>query len=571
MTHTQHRLAKTAAALLCALIVAPSDAATINFSNKDTFSTPTWSESGLLMTAESSPGVAGSLYFLNYNGLGVVGGSSSTLIDGSERVFFTAEGGSSLTGIALHQTMLTNSDGDGVLGEALVEGFLGMTSLGTRSIGGSFDVNISSLFTGLTLTRFSVRPNPDSLRLYSLDFTVSPLTLHWANSQGGQWDTAANWDMGFVPLALTPVVIDPAGGLTVSGPTRNTTVASLVLGARSSGVAVLKLDPAADLWVTGVASVQSRGAIELGNTSVLRAGQLDNAGVLRGSGQVDARIDNLAGGRVSVGAGQRIEFSGAGASQNAGMIEVLGGEVGFTDSVVNVAGTGLIAGRDAVLRFDGGLTNQGSVALSSGNSDVFGKIDNTGNIALGARTTATFYDDLAQNGSFIVPSSSAATLLGAFSGSGGFTGGGEVVVLGDLRPGNSPAVVVYDGDLTLGPIAHTAIDIEGLLPGQYDLLQVTGTATLDGSLGISVGGGFSLGLGQSFAFLTAAGGVSGQYAGLAQGGVVGSFGGLPLYIGYDANSVMLYTDPVPEPRAYLLMLAGLALVIGVTGRHRGHE
>jgi hypothetical protein len=572
MTTRTYRLLPVAGVLLlCAGIGAPAVAATIDFTNKGTFSTPEWVESDLRITAESSPGVAGNLFFLNFNGLGVQGGANDNLIDGSERVFFTGTSGGALTGVTLHQTVLINSNGNGVLGEGLIEGFLGATSLGTRTIGGSFNVDVSSLFSGLTLTSFSVRANPDVLRLSSLDFTVDPLELHWTNPQSGQWGVAANWSPALVPGTLSRVVIDPVSGVIVSGPASNTTVSALTVGAQSSGVAVLNLSAAADLHVTGVATVQSRGAIELGAANVLHAGRLENSGVVSGSGQVDAQLDNLAGGRISVGAGQRVQFTGAGTHQNAGMVDVLGGEAAFNGAVVNAVSTGLIAGRDAVLRFNGGLTNRGSLALGSGNSDVFGDIANTGAIALGARSTVTFYDDLAQDGAFVVPTSSAATLYGAFTGSGGFTGGGEVVVLGDLRPGNSPAVVVYGGDLTLGPTAHTAIDIEGLVPGQYDVLQVTGDATLGGTLGVTIGDGFSLGLGQSFVFLTAGGGLAGQFAGLLDGSEVGSFGGMPLYIHYAANSVSLQTAPVPEPETYALMVAGMGLVALVVRRRRSRN
>jgi hypothetical protein len=419
------------------------------------------------------------------------------------------------------------------------------------------------LFPGLTLTSFSVRANPDSLRFSSLDFTLSPLVLHWTNLQSGQWDVVGNWSTAVSPGALSQVVIDPLGGLNVSGPAANTTVAALVVGAQNSGVATLKLNSFADLQVTGFTTVQARGAIEFGSDIVLRTQRLDNGGVVRGGGQVDGQF-NLVTGRLTVGAGQRLAVTGVSASQNAGRFEVLGGELSFTARLDNVSGTGLVTGRDSVLRFDGGFANKGAFALG-GVSDVFGDIDNTGSIALGANAMATFYDDIVQNGDFVVPTSSAATILGAFTGAGGFTGGGEVVILGDLRPGNSPAVVVFGGDLTLGAGAYTEIDIEGLLPGQYDLMEVLGTASLHGTLGVVLGDGYALGLGQSYTFLTAVGGVTGQFLGLEEGAEVAKFGSQSLYIHYAANSVSLQTAPVPEPENYALMLAGLGL-IGVARR-----
>src|SRR5207237_1804682 len=111
--------------------------------------------------------------------------------------------------------------------------------------------------------------------------------------------------------------------------------------------------------------------------------------------------------------------------------------------VIVASSTGFITGSNNVLRFNSGLTNQGSIAVSIGTSDVFGDVNNTGSIVVSGGAGATFYDDIVQNGTFRVSkvgsTISVAVVFGAFSGSGGSTGGGDIFFEGVLRPGNRPA------------------------------------------------------------------------------------------------------------------------------------
>lgn len=537
-------------------------AETIDFKTLGTFNTASFTQGALTLTAEQSVGVAGQLHILNFNGVGVVGGTSDTVVDPGEALLFRFPDGQ-VTGVTISRSFLRDGNANGQFGETTIEGFYGTTSRGTATISG-FNADISALFAGQPLTGFTARA-VEGDRLSTVSFTFSAITRHWINPQSGYWSEAANWTLSGVPGAGSPVVIDPVGGVRVTGPFNNTVVDSLTIGALTSGVAVLEIGYS-DLQVTKVTTIQSRGAVEIAGNQVLRAQRVDNSGVIRGSGQVDAPLANATTGRVTAGTGQRLEFTGAGASSNDGTIEANGGEIAFTGLLKNQKGTGMITGRDAILRFNGGLDNGGSLALTAGLSDVHGDIVNAGTMALGARAQAIFHDDVKQSGTFIIPTAASATMLGEYSG-GGFTGGGELVILGDLRPGFSPAVTTFGGDLTLGASALTEIDIEGLIPGEFDQGLVAGHLTLDGTLAVLLGGGFGLDLGQSFLIFTADGGVSGQFAGLADGAVVGTFGGRELFIDYAANSVALYTAPVPEPGTYALLLAGLA-AMGFIGRRR---
>ena len=72
--------------------------------------------------------------------------------------------------------------------------------------------------------------------------------------------------------------------------------------------------------------------------------------------------------------------------------------------------TGLITGRNATLRFGTGLTNNGSIGLCFGTSDVFGDMNNgaSGVIAVAGNSQVTFYDDVANSGVLNVVAGSAA-------------------------------------------------------------------------------------------------------------------------------------------------------------------
>ncbi len=249
---------------------------------------------------------------------------------------------------------------------------------------------------------------------------------------------------------------------------------------------------------------------------------------------------------------------------NAGLVEVHGGsELQVNATLNNQASTGLISVRDSSLIGLAGINNSGSIAMTLGSSTIQGDIANTGIIQVSGGAHATFFDDVTQNGTMQVSAvgntSSTAVFLGAFTGSGGFTGGGDVFALGDLRPGNSPASVLYDGNLFLGNSTNTFIELGGLGFGEFDQLFVTGDLNLAGDLMVSLIDGHMLGAGQQYLIGDVGGLLSGQFNGLGEGALVGVFSGHETFISYSGgsgNDITLFTA-VPEPNTlFLLTLVG---------------
>ena len=270
---------------------------------------------------------------------------------------------------------------------------------------------------------------------------------------------------------------------------------------------------------------------------------------MKGAGRVTGALTNTATGNVRVRDNQAIHFDATAASSNAGLIEVIEGEIEFDGALTNSASTGLIAARDAALRFGGGLTNGGSLALSFGTSDVFGDITNNvgATIVVSGGANATFYDDIIQNGTFRVSqvgsTTSVAVVLGAFTGSGGSTGGGDIFFEGDLRPGNSPASVTFANNISFGSTATLQIELGGTVAGtQYDQIIVVGDLALDGTLDVSLINSFNPVPGDEFGIVNVTGSQIGTFQGLVENAFVGNFGGTNLFLTYaagDGNDIAL--------------------------------
>uniref|UniRef100_UPI0024137E81 autotransporter outer membrane beta-barrel domain-containing protein n=1 Tax=Sphingomonas echinoides TaxID=59803 RepID=UPI0024137E81 len=117
---------------------------------------------------------------------------------------------------------------------------------------------------------------------------------------------------------------------------------------------------------------------------------------------------------------------------------------------------------------------------------------------------------------------------GAAGGSGSINGGMEV--RGTLAPGNSPGRLVVNGSVTQFAGSTFAVDVDGITPGlgagHYDTLVLTGANSVYTAAGTIVPklrgitgdatNAYTPTIGQTFTVVTAQGGVTGSYAGLAQ-------------------------------------------------------
>ena len=173
----------------------------------------------------------------------------------------------------------------------------------------------------------------------------------------------------------------------------------------------------------------------------------------------------------------------------------------------------------------GGKTNSGLVNISAGTLEITSTYtQSAGETRLsGGNLTTTF----ALNG-------------GSLTGNGTVTGN-VTSTGGTIAPGLSPDILVITGDLILDSTSVVNIELEGTTPGPnpggHDQIQVTGTASLDGTLNVTLPGAFTPGAADTFTIITCGvsclGGVTMQFT------TENSPAGQIMTVNYNANDVVL--------------------------------
>ncbi len=102
----------------------------------------------------------------------------------------------------------------------------------------------------------------------------------------------------------------------------------------------------------------------------------------------------------------------------------------------------------------------------------------------------------------LVASAGARIEGGTLDGTGAVQG--DLSNNGVVRPGHSAGTLTVDGAFTQGSTGALVVDIAGIAPGQADRLNVTGQATLGGTLEVIAIDGFVVGPGESFTILNCA-------------------------------------------------------------------
>jgi T5SS/PEP-CTERM-associated repeat protein len=432
------------------------------------------------------------------------------------------------------------------------------TTAGIANIGGSTPTAVATSATLNVAPGGTVTLNgTTNLRTNAtMNLTGGTLNLNTVNVTNG---AAVNWQSGTINFANGTAVTSNLlntllAGTNTLGPNRTLSATAGAMSLTSTlivnggRIAAPTINLNANMDISGFSNVlasatmtiQAGRTIQLGNFSTLGAttsttnnggtlvltgpfanvnGLFVNAGgYVRGIGRFSGGLNNNAAGTLRLEAGDHLIIDQS-SQKNAGTIELAGGTIEYSQDLDNQA-TGVITGR-GVFRGSSanpganGLNNRGVMAFSAGITDIFGDVNilATGKVIAGGGSVVTFYDDVINNGIEIrTNTGSRSVFFGDVTGAGPFTGGGDVELNGDLKPGNSPADVSFGGNLFISPTAGLEIELGGATKGSgYDALNVGGTLSLSGDLTVSLINNFIPQPGQSFNILTAAGGIDGTF------------------------------------------------------------
>ena len=313
-----------------------------------------------------------------------------------------------------------------------------------------------------------------------------------------------------------------------------------------------------------------RNLTKYGNGTLTLSGDITNAryGLIVNGGTVLLNKGGLAEAVINnplVINGGLVRLTGASPNQihDSDPIEVYGGTLdlnGRTETISNatLGGSGAALINDAAATTVQLLTNTGTITLAGdvslggdGNLELPAQIGDSGsgygltkvgNGTLKLSGFNSYSGTTTVSAGELNVSGVGSTGSGDTSVAAGATISGDSLVLGNLNssgavsPGNSAGTLTVGGNVVLDSTASLTIEIGGLTSGAFDLLDIGGSATLAGSLDLSIIDSFSPTLGDTFQILNATS-LGGSTFDSVTGTDIG--GGLALDVIYNASSVVL--------------------------------
>ncbi|MEL7250999.1 MAG: T9SS type A sorting domain-containing protein, partial [Bacteroidota bacterium] len=295
---------------------------------------------------------------------------------------------------------------------------------------------------------------------WTVEATVADVT--WTGAVSSDWDDAGNWDIR-VPTACDHVVIpdtnnDPIILEGTSAVAKSVEIASgavLTLNAGSS----LTIDGADANGISNNGVINNSGTITIDNTGSNAYYSNNNGAACFNSGQFDIGQNEVAA-----------DINGIGIFINKGTFDNL------ANGVVNIDNTSL----DGMFTDD--LDNSGTIniGLNGGNigddglHQYGGTVVNTGTLVINGTAAQAYHNDGTLDNS------------GMLKGTGIFSLNDNALG-GMLAPGLSTGKMTFVSDQAFQATQTMEIEVEGTTPEtQHDMVEVNGTATISGTLAVSI-------------------------------------------------------------------------------------
>jgi T5SS/PEP-CTERM-associated repeat protein len=348
-----------------------------------------------------------------------------------------------------------------------------------------------------------------------------------------------------------------ANSMTISAGAQVSDTATASIGYNSGSSGTVVVDGASSSWTSGgslyvgqsgTGALQITGGAQV-NAAVSTLGDSDGS---YGTVTVDGDGSKWTAGRLTVGTfGSATVYL----SHGAALVSTSGtslGSSGFSVATVVVDGAGTTWSNDGGLSIaNGTLSVTGGASVSStggGGSIGVGALSIASATVDGAGSTWTISGGVnlgssigtgtltVRNGGLVsVGSPLAIAARGTLQGDG--TISGTVTNGGLVAPGATIGALTINGNYTQTAAGTLAIELAG--PASFDRLLVSGSAALDGTIAVALGGGFTPTLGETFSVLTftSESGDFATYTGLALGGH------LTLHHSFVGNSLILAARP----------------------------
>jgi len=402
---------------------------------------------------------------------------------------------------------------------------------------------------------------------------------------GGALDIKKRGTVRLEGGTLEAASINRAGAFSFVSGTLNLIDSSLVIGSEGPLGALVNLKLGQVLRVGKNASLAADG--ELGIEDSLYSGnRVENRGQIRlsgakaslvnkllrnyktidGSGRFAGEVRNYPGGVIEVlGEGGMLFDDPVG---NAGAIDIVEGSVGrFKGLLVNIAG-GSIGGEGSLVA-EAGLANAGEMSFNDGPVSISGVAVNRdgGTIAAHGQLITFAGGFIHSDGVVDVGPESGVIFEGEVSGGGDFGGSGKIAFNSTYSPGNSAAdVSLGKNNVSFGSGGRLVMELGGVTRGtEYDHLDVDGLINLT-RVDVELTNDFVPEVGDSFELITGA---------VAYGANfqinVPVLGGLHTFrVTRTSESLQVDVVIIPEPAGGLLLVVGLAGLVGRRGRRLKH-